>query len=97
MFHLPVFVGIDYHQKVVQVCVMDQTRKILLNQAVDNDPEAVFRAVAPFGSNVHAAVEACTGAAEFVEQLIEIPLVRRTRPSRLRRPYEANARQIRLD
>lgn len=71
MFHLPVFVGIDYHQKVVQVCVMDQTRKILLNQAVDNDPEAVFRAVAPFGSNVHAAVEACTGAAEFVEQLID--------------------------
>ena len=70
MFNLPVFVGIDYHQKVVQVCVMDQQRKILANQSVGNDPEAVLRVVAPFGSNVHAAIEASTGAAEFAEQLI---------------------------
>jgi hypothetical protein len=34
-FNLPVFVGLDYHQKVIQVCVMDPFRKILVNQAVD--------------------------------------------------------------
>jgi transposase len=70
MFNLPVFVGIDYHQKVIQVCVIDQQKKILANQTVENDPEAVFRVVAPFGNNVHAAIEASTGVAEFAEELI---------------------------
>jgi transposase len=70
MFSLPVFVGLDYHQKTIQVCVMDQQRKILVNQSVENDPEAVFRLVAPFGSNVSVAIEACTGAADFAEKLI---------------------------
>ena len=70
MFNLPIFVGIDYHQKTIQVCVMDQQRKILTNQTVGNDPEAVFRVVAPFGSNVHAAIEASTGVADFAEILI---------------------------
>ena len=69
MLNLPVFVGIDYHQNMIQVCVMDQQRKILANQAVDNKPQAVHRVVAPFGSNVHVAIEACTGAADFAEQL----------------------------
>ena len=47
MFTLPVFVGIDYHARTIQVCVMDSTRTILANQSVTNDPEAVFRVVAP--------------------------------------------------
>ena len=72
MFSLPIFVGLDYHQKVIQVCVMDQNRKILVNQTVENDPDAVGRVVAPFGSgsNVHVAIEASTGVAEFAEILI---------------------------
>ena len=69
MYNLPVFVGLDYHQNVIQVCVMDQNRKILVNQSVGNDPNEVIRVVAPFGSNVHAAIEASTGVAEFAEQL----------------------------
>jgi transposase len=70
MFNLPLFVGIDDHQKTIQVCVLDQQGKILVNRAVDNDPDAVFRLVAPFGSNIHAALEASTGAANFADQLI---------------------------
>ena len=70
MLSLPVFVGLDYHSKVVQVCVMDQKRNILLNTSVENDPEAVFRIVCPFGSNVHVVIEACTGAADFAETSI---------------------------
>jgi len=31
MYNLPVFVVLDYHQKVIRVCVMDQTKKILAN------------------------------------------------------------------
>jgi transposase len=70
MFNLPVFVGIDYHTHTIQVCVMDSQRKILANQSVANGPEAVFRIVAPFGSNISAAIEASTGAADFAEKLI---------------------------
>jgi len=70
MFNLPIFVGIDYHTHTIQVCVMDSQRKILVNQSVGNDSEAVFRLVAPFGSDVHAAIEASTGVADFAEQLI---------------------------
>ncbi len=40
MFNLPIFVGLDYHQNTIQVCVMNQKRQILLNQAVKNDPDA---------------------------------------------------------
>jgi transposase len=49
---------------------MDAQRKILTNQSVGNDPEAVFRIVAPFGNNVSAAIEASTGVADFAEKLI---------------------------
>jgi transposase len=70
MFNLPVFVGIDYHTHTIQVCVMDSQRKIFANQSVPNDPYAVFQVVAPFGSNISAAIEASTGAADFAEKLI---------------------------
>ena len=70
MFNLPVFVGIDYHTHIIQVCVMNQQGKILVNQSVPNDPESVFRVVAPFGNNISAAIEARTGVAEFAEELI---------------------------
>jgi transposase len=70
MFNLAVYVGIDYHQQTIQVCIMDSQRKILANQSVDNDPKAVFRVIAPFCSNVHVAIESCTGAADFAEKLI---------------------------
>ena len=69
MLNLPIFVGIDYHTHTLQICVMDQQRKLLANQSVENSPEAVFRIVAPFGSHVHVAIEACTGAADFAEEL----------------------------
>ena len=47
MLNLPVFVGIDYHLNIIQVCVMNQQGKILCNQSVSNDPHAVFSVVAP--------------------------------------------------
>jgi len=49
---------------------MDLHRKILINQSVANNPEAVFRVVTPFGNNISAALEASTGAADFAEKLI---------------------------
>ena len=34
MLSLPIFFGLDYHQNSIQVCVMDQNRKILVHQSV---------------------------------------------------------------
>ena len=56
MFSLPVFVGLDYHTQTIHICVMNQQRKILVNQSVANDAYAVFQVVAPFGTNVSAAM-----------------------------------------
>ena len=36
MSTLPVFVGLDYHQSTVQVCVVDAAGKVLLNRACEN-------------------------------------------------------------
>ena len=60
MLNLPILVGLDYHSNVIQVCVMGPKKKIYVNTSVENDPEAVFRVVCRFGSNVHIAIEACT-------------------------------------
>jgi transposase len=69
MINLPVFVGLDYHTKIIQVCVMDQKGKILANQSVANSTDVVHRIVKPFGNNVAAAIEASTGSANFAEEL----------------------------
>lgn len=66
------FVGIDYHDCVVQVCVVDGSGEILGNQRMDNDVTSILEYV----DNVRdgriiqgAAVESCCGAANLAEQL----------------------------
>jgi transposase len=71
MSNLPVFVGLDYHQDSVQVCVLDQAGKVLLNRAAANDPEALGRLVKPLGVVTRVGIEACCGAADLGEQLVE--------------------------
>ena len=39
-----VFVGLDYHQASVQVCVEDRAGKVLLNRRCQNEWEAVVKA-----------------------------------------------------
>ena len=78
MNSLTFFVGLDYHQKSVQVCVLNSKGKILVNRSVDNDlfsiTEVVRNAVAalvdgrPF--RVQASIEACSGAANLAEELM---------------------------
>ena len=66
----PVFVGLDYHTESVQVCVLDRGGQVLFNQACGNDWRAVRDAVARFGTDVRAAIEACSGAADLAEELV---------------------------
>jgi transposase len=70
MSNVAVFVGLDYHQDSVQVCVLDREGRRLLNRPCPNDWRAIARAVAPLGRVERAAVEACCGAADLSEELI---------------------------
>jgi len=66
----PIFVGLDYHTGSVQVCALDRSGRVLLNQACGNDWRAIRDAVARFGPDVRAAVEACSGSADLAEELV---------------------------
>ena len=71
MNKIPVFVGLDYHQMVIQVCVMDAQGGVLLNQQCENDPQQVIRLAEKSGDVVRASIEACCGAADLAEALVE--------------------------
>lgn len=66
-----VFVGLDYHQDSVQVCVLDGRGRVLTNRSCVNDWRAVVSAVGP-GRVRRAALEACGGAADLAEELTEL-------------------------
>lgn len=75
MGSVPVFVGLDYHSRTVQVCVTCREEgrdsgRVLLNRSVPSRPEAVADLVGGLGASVAAVgIEACSGAAVFAEQL----------------------------
>ena len=64
------FVGLDYHQDFVQVCVLNEAGKIVKNVRVVNDWRKIAAAV-PAGATVQAALEACCGAADLADELVE--------------------------
>lgn len=69
---LRAFVGLDYHDSVVQVCVLDREGEVLGNGRVDNQLGAILEFVdqALEGRLVMgAAIESCCGAANLAEQL----------------------------
>ena len=70
MSSVPVFVGIDYHQDSVQVCVLDQTGRELVNRSVSNNAAAVARVATRHGQPARVAIEACCGAADMAEELV---------------------------
>ena len=47
MSNVPVFVGLDYHQDSIQVCVLNQQGDVLLNRSAKNDRREVGRIVQP--------------------------------------------------
>ena len=57
MGNVPVFVGLDYHQDSVQVCVLDRQGRRLLNRPCPNDWRVIAEAVAPLGRVERAAAE----------------------------------------
>jgi transposase len=69
MSSIPVFVGLDYHDGEVQVCVLDQEGKALWNRGVPNEAPRIAAAVSRHGSVASAGIEACCGAAHLADEL----------------------------
>jgi transposase len=69
MSKVTVFVGLDYHQHSVQVCVLTAEGKVLANGTRGNDWKQIVEVV-PRQARVFAAIEACCGAADLAEELI---------------------------
>lgn len=69
MCKVTVFVGLDYHQQSVQVCVMDSAGNVLVNRRCENDWRVIAQVV-PEDANVQAAIEACSGAADLADELV---------------------------
>jgi transposase len=67
---LPVYVGLDYHQDSVQVCVLDRAGGVLTNRSCVNDWQAIASLASQHGVVAGAAIEACTGAADLAEELM---------------------------
>jgi transposase len=72
MTSVTVFVGLDYHQDSVQVCVLDPAGAVLSNRPCANDVAAIAARVAAFGDRVFAAIECCTGAAALADELAAV-------------------------
>lgn len=66
---LPVYVGLDYHEDTIRVCILEQDQKVLFNRDQPNDVRRVAAAISLFGQPAGVALEACCGAAEFATEL----------------------------
>lgn len=71
MFTLPIFVGLDYHQSSIQVCVMDAAGRVLVNKACENHWRAVAELVNAAGTPRRVAIEACTGSLDLAQELVD--------------------------
>jgi hypothetical protein len=63
-------VGLDYHTTSVQLCILDSQGRVLANRPCPNDSGALADRVRPPSDRVHAAIEACTGAADLAQELV---------------------------
>lgn len=65
------FLGLDYHNSSIQVCVLDAVGKVLANRSVTNNVIAVRNLVLDVatGYQIRGAVEACCGSAHLAEEL----------------------------
>ncbi|MGH2610317.1 MAG: IS110 family transposase [Tepidiformaceae bacterium] len=66
---VPVFVGLDYHSASVQVCVVDQSGRVLVNCKRGSSVLDVLSVIEPLGRVERVAIEACCGAADFGDHL----------------------------
>ncbi|HET8636713.1 MAG TPA: IS110 family transposase [Acidobacteriaceae bacterium] len=71
MSNVPVFVGLDYHQDAIQVCVLNSKGDVLLNRSASNDCDQLARLVNPLGQVRRVGIEACCGSAALGQELVD--------------------------
>lgn len=72
---LSYFVGLDYHQSSVQVCVLDREGTVLANLKSPNCCGTIamlVRSAVPESARIFVAIEACTGTPNFTDELIKL-------------------------
>jgi transposase len=67
---VPLFVGIDYSDGLVQLCALDAGGNVRVNRPCRNDWRELVKAVEGKGVVRRAAIEACGGAADLAEELV---------------------------
>lgn len=63
-------IGVDYHDQVIRVCVLNEAGEVLGSRNCENDVSKVIEYARQFGAVKSMAVEACTGSAAFAEEVI---------------------------
>lgn len=69
MSSLFTYVGLDYHDDTIRVCILSEDGDPLINRDVPNCPVAVDGLVRTYGAPKAVAIEACCGAADFATKL----------------------------
>jgi transposase len=69
MASLALFVGLDYSESGVQVCLLDGHGNQVGNRLCDNEWREIADFAARHGVVVQAAIESCSGAANLAEEL----------------------------
>lgn len=70
MEKIHVFVGLDYHTKGVQVCVLNADGKVLLNRRCSNSVAEIGGVIDSSWEVRRVVMESCCGAADLAEALI---------------------------
>lgn len=65
------WIGLDYHQDSIRVCIVNEHGQTLVNRDCPNRWTAVHSLAIGHGFVVGCAIEACCGAADFAEELRE--------------------------
>jgi len=68
---LPVYVGLDYHEDWIRVCIVDEEGRELVNRDRPNDVEMVAEFIWGHGTPDSVALEACGGSASFAHALAQ--------------------------
>lgn len=64
-------IGLDYHMDFVQMAVMDQQGKLIGNRMCRNHWRTIRDAAERHGPVARVAIEACCGAADLAEELVQ--------------------------
>ena len=70
MTTVPVFVGLDYSDEVVEVAVLDGQGHVLANKPCGNEAARIDDFVRQYGTSIRAAIECGTGAANLADELL---------------------------